>query len=144
MLLYCEYGLRIGDNASVFMLTACCWRMSKLLLLDVKQARDHHVREADAAEQAHMDDEINVRLFWSCYVLDPFVGSGVDSNLCWPRPLSDVLFPSDDHEFSCRTPGPAVTSSDEFSVSCGLRAQFCRIVGLRTQALRHENHPHPI
>lgn len=78
MILYSEYGLRVGDNAFVYMLVGCCTRMCRLLRLDVEDPNLAPV--AFSPEQRTRRESLR-RLMWSCYILDSFVGAGVDTNL---------------------------------------------------------------
>ncbi|KAF4470504.1 Alkaline phosphatase [Fusarium albosuccineum] len=80
MVLYSEYGLRIGDNAFVYMLVGSCTRMSRLLRLD---AEDPQPEPRPLSPKELTKRESLRRLMWSCYILDSFVGAGVDGNLSW-------------------------------------------------------------
>ncbi|KAL2672211.1 hypothetical protein Neosp_012912 [[Neocosmospora] mangrovei] len=90
MVLYAEYGLRVGDNAFVYMLVGSCTRMSRLLRLDTE---DPQGDSSPLSSQRLTKRESIRRLMWSCYILDSFVGAGVDGNLSWaanvpPLPLA--------------------------------------------------------
>ncbi|KAI0145755.1 hypothetical protein F4776DRAFT_373660 [Hypoxylon sp. NC0597] len=139
MVLYSEYGLRIGDHSFVFMLSGCCYRMSRLLRLDIEPHRTYPMTSpTDITIQ-----ESQRRLLWSCYLLDSFIGSGVDSNLCWVDHAPSIRLPCKGPDFTNQlwtTPayleidkGRQLITDTEFD----LRGQIIRVAYLRTQILRY-------
>ncbi|KAI1410536.1 fungal-specific transcription factor domain-containing protein [Hypoxylon sp. FL1857] len=139
MVLYCEYGVRTGDNAFVFMLSGCCYRMSRLLRLDVEPHATYPITSpTDITTQ-----ESQRRLLWSCYILDSFIGSGVESNLCWLRHTPIIPLPCKDSNFTNRlwTPPVYLEIDQEHgpgtATEVDLRGQITRIAYMRTQILRY-------
>ncbi|CAI4214192.1 unnamed protein product [Parascedosporium putredinis] len=111
MVLYAEYGLRIGDNAFVYMIVGCCTRMSRLLRMDEEDRRrsDGLLDDNDDIHgEALTRRESKRRLMWSCYILDSFVGAGVDGNLSWATDLPNIPLACSERNFLHRTNNPPV------------------------------------
>ncbi|KAL1878122.1 hypothetical protein VTK73DRAFT_8002 [Phialemonium thermophilum] len=139
MVLYCEYGIRIGDHAFVFMLTGCCTRMSRLFRID-SENDSLATRTAPTPTEATRRESIR-RLLWSCYILDSIIGSGVEGNLSWIHRGPDIPLPCPESDFSGQTASDPVGlgmegSPHELSVAgIDIRGHVARIVFLRTQVL---------
>ncbi|OTA81399.1 hypothetical protein M434DRAFT_211175 [Hypoxylon sp. CO27-5] len=139
MVLYSEYGLRVGDHSFVFMLSGCCYRMSRLLRLDIEPHRTYPTTSpTDITIQ-----ESQRRLLWSCYLLDSFIGSGVDSNLCWVDHAPAIPLPCKDSDFTNQLwITPTYLEIDRrhqlrTDTEVDLRGQIIRITYIRTQILRY-------
>ena len=138
LVLYCEYGLRTGDNAFVFMLTGCCCRMARLLRLDMERSENPE----DLSPGEITKQESCRRLMWSCYILDSFVGAGVEENLCWVEGAPEIPLPSGDTSFLNQTQTSRVFLEvdrnllNPLGTDTDIRGQIVRIMYLRTQVLR--------
>ncbi|PKS12422.1 hypothetical protein jhhlp_000628 [Lomentospora prolificans] len=138
MVLYAEYGLRIGDNAFVYMIVGCCTRMSRFLRMDEEDSRPD---SPEIHGEALTRRESKRRLMWSCYILDSFVGAGVDGNLSWVTDIPNIPLACSERNFLHRTNNPPVYAEVDRRLHSltptGLRGNICRVVYIRTQILRH-------
>jgi len=120
-----------------FLLTGCCYRMSRLLGLD--HAQDgHQVYDASQA----CDEESRRRLVWSCFILDSIVSSGVDANSSWkdsypkiPLPVPDTDFVSQNASRVRNSLTLEMYSGREKELSLDVRSQTIYLVYLRTRVL---------
>ena len=137
MVLYAEYGLRIGDNAFVYMIVGCCTRMSRFLRMDEEDSRPD---SPEIHGEALTRRESKRRLMWSCYILDSFVGAGVDGNLSWVTDIPNIPLACSERNFLHRTNNPPVYAEVDRRLHSltptGLRGNICRVVYIRTQILR--------
>ncbi|KAJ5919869.1 hypothetical protein N7454_009704 [Penicillium verhagenii] len=150
ILLY-DHDLRVGSYASAFMLSGMTARMSQALQLNLEKSADvlsqHSVSSA-------ITNETRRRLMWSCYLLDSWVGSGVNQlTLLEDRDLK-IQLPCHSQNFSlgimCLTetldegeilsfvPREQVPLSP--SQNMGIEAYFIRLVSIRKKVLRYVKH----
>ncbi|KAJ5815698.1 hypothetical protein N7474_007475 [Penicillium riverlandense] len=152
ILLY-DHDLRIGSYASAFMLSGITSRMSQALQLNLEHSADVLCLKAESSSSAVVN-ETRRRLMWSCYVMDSWVGSGVNQlTLLEDRDLK-IQLPCDGHNFSLGI--PCITELlDEGKVlgfvpsnhipphpaqNMGIEAYFIRLVSLRKKVLRYVKH----
>lgn len=148
LLLVCEYGSLMVENAIIFTLVGCCYRLVRLMKLDAEATEESTTSAANLADQ-----ETRRRLLWACYVLDANVGSGVEANLCWQRPPAQVPMPQRDSDFTNQLKSQAVyiDANGDFHpndlTALGLQAYAIRLMYLRTKVLKlirlHNVHPVP-
>jgi hypothetical protein len=136
LLLFCEYSIRTGQNATVFMLAGCCHRMSRLLHLDSEAPTDKSPLSPTMFESRR-------RILWSCYLLDAMVGAGVDENLAWTSSAPEIRLPCAEIEFLHQKPSTSAMleiDSNQASTATAelcLRAHLIRVSFLRSQTLRY-------
>ncbi|KAJ5609294.1 hypothetical protein N7528_009861 [Penicillium herquei] len=150
ILLY-EHDLRIGSYASAFMLSSMTARMSQALQLNLENSADVLCTKPEASP---INTETRRRLMWSCYLLDSWVGSGVNQlTLLEDRDLK-IQLPCHSHNFSlgisCITEtmdhGKALSFipndqvPPEPSQNMGIEAYFIRLVSIRKKVLRYVKH----
>lgn len=129
MLLH-EHELRVGNYASAFMLTGLAVRMSQALGLNAADRRQHS-SIAETPPPSYY--ESRHRLMWSVFVLDAWVGSGVDELTMIHESNIHVALPASESDFIMdleRSPGPSSTRHID------LEAQFILLIGLRKAVLR--------
>ncbi|KAJ5947725.1 hypothetical protein N7466_000740 [Penicillium verhagenii] len=150
ILLY-DHDLRVGSYASAFMLSGMTARMSQALQLNLEKSADvlsqHSVSSA-------ITNETRRRLMWSCYLLDSWVGSGVNQlTLLEDRDLK-IQLPCHSQNFSlgiiCLTEtldeGEILSFVPREQVplspcqNMGIEAYFIRLVSIRKKVLRYVKH----
>ena len=146
ILLY-DHDLRIGCYASAFMLSGMTARMSQALQLNLENSADLLSIEAGPCS---IRNEARRRLMWSCYLLDSWVGSGVNQlTLLEDRDLR-IQLPCHSHNFSLGIPCITETLEKGKMLSCasnqrtpldpcpnmGIEAYFIRLVSSRKKVLR--------
>ncbi|KAH0492059.1 hypothetical protein TgHK011_007026 [Trichoderma gracile] len=129
----------MDQHALAFVVFGCCLRIMRLLSLD------SHKKVLDAPGLAQMTQlEIERRLLWSCYLLDSFLGGGVDGNLYWkddfpsvPLPCSDANFIAQEQYISDLN-APRLSTFEIFTDRSylNLRSHTIYLVQLRTRVLR--------
>ncbi|KAJ5745287.1 hypothetical protein N7520_010469, partial [Penicillium odoratum] len=150
ILLY-DHDLRIGSYASAFMLSGMTARMSQALQLNLENSADVLCQKSDSSA---ITNETRRRLMWSCYLLDSWVGSGVNQlTLLEDRDLK-IQLPCHSQNFSlgilCLTEtldeGETLSFVPRDQVppgSCenmGIEAYFIRLVSIRKKVLRYVKH----
>lgn len=105
MILCCEYALRTAQYTTIFMLSACCCRMARLLQLDVEGT----LASPEFSEPAQVTKrECQRRVLWSCFVFDSIAASGIQQDLYWDRVVPAVRLPCGEAEFLQRREGSAM------------------------------------
>lgn len=158
MTLLCEYALYMGQHALAFVIMGCCYRSLRLLSLDAPEQQTGITEPAEHGDSDDVSDESRAleitrvesgrRLVWSCYVLDSFIGAGVDENLEWRDHPPRVALPCDDHSFVAQVvsapPRYLPLADNSFSDGEGeslralnLRSQIVQLAQLRTRVLRY-------
>ncbi|KAJ5307544.1 hypothetical protein N7476_008200 [Penicillium atrosanguineum] len=147
ILLY-DHDLRIGSYASAFMLSGITARMSQALQLNLENSADVLCAKS---ESSPVDNEARRRSMWSCYVMDSWVGSGVNQlTLLEDRDLK-IQLPCHSHNFSLGVPCITETleegkvlgfiSRDDVpsfpAQNMGIEAYFIRLVSSRKKVLRY-------
>lgn len=129
------------------MLSGMTARMSQALQLNLENSADVLCTKLDSSA---IENEARRRLMWSCYLLDSWVGSGVNQlTLLEDRDLK-IQLPCHSHNFSLGI--PCVTETlDEAKVlsfisneqipndpcqNMGIEAYFIRLVSVRKKVLR--------
>ncbi|KAJ5735955.1 uncharacterized protein N7483_001080 [Penicillium malachiteum] len=150
ILLY-EHDLRIGSYASAFMLSSMTARMSQALQLNLEISADVLCTKP---ESSSINTETRRRLMWSCYLLDSWVGSGVNQlTLLEDRDLK-IQLPCHSHNFSLGISCITETMKNEKVLSfipndqvppdpsqnMGIEAYFIRLVSIRKKVLRYVKH----
>jgi hypothetical protein len=138
MVLISEYSMRVEEHTLSFITWGCAYQIMRLLSLDSAQRPNspNTPRESTVTE-------IERRLLWSCFILDSFIGSGIDGNLRWRDEAPRIPLPCSDHSFLEQTqslaqerlPSEAFNSSSILA-KLDLRTQVIYLAYLRTQALR--------
>ncbi|KAJ5684534.1 uncharacterized protein N7477_000879 [Penicillium maclennaniae] len=142
-----DHDLRIGSYASAFILSGITARMSQALQLNLEKSADVLCAKS---ESSSIDNEARRRSMWSCYVMDSWVGSGVNQlTLLEDRDLK-IQLPCHSHNFSLGVPCITETldegkvlgfiSKDEIppfpAQNMGIEAYFIRLVSSRKKVLR--------
>ncbi|KAL6874322.1 hypothetical protein HDV57DRAFT_504481 [Trichoderma longibrachiatum] len=139
MVLICEHSVAMDRHALAFVVFGCCLRIMRLLSLDSRK------KVSDAPELAQMTRlETERRLLWSCYLLDSFLGGGVDGNLFWKDDFPCVPLPCSDASFIAQEPcisdlnAPRLSTFEIFPDRSylNLRSHTVYLVQLRTRVLR--------
>lgn len=137
MILICEYAMYLDQHALAYVIFGCCYRIMQLLSLDSEE-----LPETGRVIQS-VQAEAERRVVWSCYILDSFLGSGVDSNLSWrtdlptiPLPISDVDFAKEEllnnGELMSAKTVDMIPVESELSVRC----HIVYLMRFRTKVLR--------
>lgn len=147
VLLY-DHDLRIGSYASAFILSSITARISQALQLNLESSADVLCTKSDSA--CPIANESRRRLMWSCYIMDSWVGSGVNQLTLLEDKDLKIQLPCHSHHFSLGT--PCITETlDEGKVlgfipreqphfsptqNMGIEAYFIRLVSIRKRVLR--------
>lgn len=149
ILLY-DHDLRIGSYASAFMLSGITARMSQALQLNLENSADVLCQKSDSTT---ITSETRRRLMWSCYLLDSWVGSGVNQlTLLEDRDLK-IQLPCHSQNFTlgilCLTETlhegetlsfvPRDQIPPDPAQHMGIEAYFIRLVSIRKKVLRSVN-----
>ncbi|KAL6886829.1 hypothetical protein GGI43DRAFT_388582 [Trichoderma evansii] len=138
MVLICEHSISMDQHALAFVIFGCCVRIMRLLGLDsLKKA-------TVPSGLAHTTQlEIERRLLWSCYLMDSFLGGGVDGNLYWkddfpsvPLPCSDASFIAQEQYPDFEPPKLSTFELYPDRSYLNLRSHTIYLVQLRTRVLR--------
>ncbi|KAJ5365265.1 hypothetical protein N7517_008151 [Penicillium concentricum] len=143
ILLY-DHDLRIGSYASAFILSSITARISQALQLNLESS-------ADLNSICPIANESKRRLMWSCYVMDSWVGSGVNQLTLLEDKDLKIQLPCHSHNFSLGTPcitevldeGKALgfisREQNQFqpAQNMGIEAYFIRLVSIRKRVLRY-------
>ncbi|KAM0454348.1 hypothetical protein ACHAPV_008427 [Trichoderma viride] len=138
MVLICEYSIFMDQHALAFVIFGCCVRIMRLLGLDSPK------KAAVPSGLAHMTRlETERRLLWSCYLMDSFLGGGVDGNLIWkddfpcvPLPCSDASFVAQEQYADFEAPKLSAFELYPDRSYLNLRSHTIYLVQLRTRVLR--------
>ncbi|OQD90498.1 hypothetical protein PENANT_c001G02457 [Penicillium antarcticum] len=151
ILLY-DHDLRIGSYASAFMLSGVTARMSQALQLNLESSSDILCNEPDSS--CPVTNESKRRLMWSCYVMDSWVGSGVNQLTLLEDKDLKIQLPCHSHNFSLGTACITETLDEEKVLgfipreqtpsrpaqNMGIEAYFIRLVSSRKKVLRYVKH----
>ena len=144
-----DHELRIGRFASAFMLSGVSARMAQALQMNVEFSTDVLCTQpSDGPSPAAR--EARRRLMWSCYVMDAWVGSGVDQLTLLNDDDVKLQLPCTDRHFVRQTPpvtetlepGRVLKFLSEQSVdsspaeNMGMAAYFVRLTAYRKRVLR--------
>ena len=123
------------------MIATCCSQMSRLLRLDSRITYEPLATEHTFKTQ--LDRQTRIRLFWSCYILDMLMASGVES-LTNTKMTPTVPLPCCGQDFTLGTPYDyQLLTSQEcgFPVNqagrIGVEVCFLRLIYLRSYILRY-------
>ncbi|CAI7596646.1 unnamed protein product [Penicillium bialowiezense] len=146
ILLY-DHDLRVGSYASAFILSGITARISQALQLNLESSADIL---CDSKSTSPITNESKRRMMWSCYVMDSWVGSGVNQLTLLEDKDLKIQLPCHSHNFSLGT--PCITETlDEGKVlgfisqehipfqpaqNMGIEAYFIRLVSIRKRVLR--------
>ncbi|KAL6690929.1 hypothetical protein J3F84DRAFT_397951 [Trichoderma pleuroticola] len=138
MVLICEHSISMDQHALAFVVFGCCVRIMRLLSLDSPK------KVPAAPGLAQMTQlETERRLLWSCYILDSFLGGGVDGNLYWkddfpcvPLPCSDANFVAQEQYLDFNAPKLSTFELLADRSFLNLRSHTIYLVQLRTRVLR--------
>lgn len=132
--------MRTDDHALAFVIWGCAYQIMRLLSLDLSPPEGH--RELEATINP-IEKESQKRLLWSCFILDSFIGSGIDENLRWRGDVPAVSLPCSDHEFleqrRPHTQGRLYLkdlNSPSIFENFDLRSHMIYLSSMRTQVLR--------
>jgi len=147
ILLY-DHDLRVGSYASAFILSGITSRISQALQLNLESSAD--VLCADSDSKCPITNESKRRLMWSCYVMDSWVGSGVNQLTLLEDKDLKIQLPCNSYNFSLGT--PCITEILEEgkilgfipreqiylqpAQNMGIEAYFIRLVSIRKRVLR--------
>ncbi|UNI18320.1 hypothetical protein JDV02_004594 [Purpureocillium takamizusanense] len=141
-----EHELRIGNYAAAFMITGLAVRFAQGLQLNVEQ-QVVHARVSPAKVMPSLYESCR-RVMWSVYVMDSWVGSGVDELTMLDDKNINIQLPAPESDFVLETPRatllPQLPSGGSFrttrSGELDLEAHFVVMVGLRKRILRVVKH----
>ncbi|KAJ5988597.1 hypothetical protein N7481_003807, partial [Penicillium waksmanii] len=150
ILLY-DHDLRIGSYASAFMLSGMTARMSQALQLSLESSADVLCSKSDSSPVVN---EARRRLMWSCYVMDSWVGSGVNQLTLLEDRDVKIQLPCHSHNFILGIPCITETldagkvlnfvSDNQIppdpSQNMGIESYFIRLVSSRKKVLRYVKH----
>ncbi|KAJ5823869.1 hypothetical protein N7447_006209 [Penicillium robsamsonii] len=148
ILLY-DHDLRIGSYASAFILSGVTARISQALQLNLESSADVLCTQSDST--CPISNESKRRLMWSCYVMDSWVGSGVNQLTLLEDKDLKIQLPCHSHNFSLGTPCitevldegkvlgfiPREHSHFQPAQNMGIEAYFIRLVSIRKRVLRY-------
>jgi len=139
-----EHELRIGNYAAAFMITGLAVRFAQGLQLNVEQ-QVVRARVSPAKVMPSLYESCR-RVMWSVYVMDSWVGSGVDEltmlddkniNIQLPAPESDFVLETPRATVLPQLPSDACFRTTSRSDDLDLEAHFVLMVGLRKRILRY-------
>ncbi|KAL3962913.1 hypothetical protein ACCO45_004436 [Purpureocillium lilacinum] len=142
-----EHELRIGNYAAAFMITGLAVRFAQGLQLNVEQ-QVVRARVSPAKVMPSLYESCR-RVMWSVYVMDSWVGSGVDEltmlddkniNIQLPAPESDFVLETPRATVLPQLPSDACFRTTSRSDDLDLEAHFVLMVGLRKRILRVVKH----
>ncbi|KAM0248846.1 hypothetical protein ACHAQJ_009278 [Trichoderma viride] len=138
MILICEYSIFMDQHALAFVVFGCCVRIMRLLSLDSPKKASV---SAGLVQMTQLETER--RLVWSCYLMDSFLGGGVDGNLYWkddfpcvPLPCSDTSFIAQEQYNDFEAPRLDTFELFPDRSYLNLRSHTIYLVQLRTRVLR--------
>ncbi|KAK4067302.1 transcriptional regulator family: Fungal Specific TF [Trichoderma aggressivum f. europaeum] len=138
MVLICEHSISMDQHALAFVVFGCCVRIMRLLSLDSPKKVP---ASPGLAQMTQLEAER--RLLWSCYILDSFLGGGVDGNLYWkddfpcvPLPCSDANFVAQEQYLDFNAPKLSTFELFPDRSYLNLRSHTIYLVQLRTRVLR--------
>lgn len=148
MVLLHEHELRVGNYANAFMLTGLCVRMAQALQINLESSAD--ILCVRPQELSATSKEARRRLMWSIYVMDAWVGSGVDALTLIDEANVKIQLPCSDQRFNYQEPCimemlqcgkylPFVSPKDRMKgpvENLDLHGHFIRLVNLRKKVLR--------
>ena len=144
-----DHELRIGNYASAFILTGLVSRMAQALQINLEYSSDIMCTESTPAPSAS-EKEARRRLMWSCYVMDNWVGSGVDQLTLLSSNDLHIQLPCDEQSFLLSVPViteilepghvlkffPQELRRNQRADNLDMLAYFVRISELRKKVLR--------
>ncbi|CAG8374419.1 unnamed protein product [Penicillium salamii] len=150
ILLY-DHDLRVGSYASAFILSGLTARISQALQLNLESSVDIL---CDTKSNSPITNESKRRIMWSCYVMDSWVGSGVNQLTLLEDKDLKIQLPCHSHNFSLGTPcitevleegrvlGFISQEQIQFrpAENMGIEAYFIRLVSIRKRVLRYVKH----
>jgi hypothetical protein len=138
MILISEYATRFDQHALAFITWGCSYQIMRLLGFDSPERSARPVSPTDIRR-----NETKRRLLWSCFILDSYIGSGIDANLRWKEEVPAVFLPSSDHSFLEQDllDAPTLATVELFNSpdslkQMNLRSQVTYLFHVRTQVLR--------
>ncbi|KIM98673.1 hypothetical protein OIDMADRAFT_127853, partial [Oidiodendron maius Zn] len=148
-----DYDVRIGNYASAFMISATCTRMAQALQVNLEHSADVLCTLPSSTISA-CSKEARRRLMWSCYIMDSWVGSGVDQLTILDEKDIKIQLPCHSRNFHLQKPCITETMErgkvldflledaipDNPAENMGLMAYFIRLVELRKRVLRYVKH----
>ncbi|KAJ5672943.1 hypothetical protein N7507_002070, partial [Penicillium longicatenatum] len=146
-----DHDLRVGSYTSAFMLSGMTARMSQALQLNLENSADMLCQELNSTT---IINETKRRLMWSCYLLDSWVGSGVNQLTLLEDHDLKIQLPCHSQNFSlgilCLTETlhegqtlsfvPLDQVPPDPSQNMGIEAYFIRLVSTRKKILRYVKH----
>ncbi|KAJ5773054.1 hypothetical protein N7457_007950 [Penicillium paradoxum] len=148
ILLY-DHDLRVGSYASAFILSGITARISQALQLNLESSADILCTRPNS--NSPITNESKRRLMWSCYVMDSWVGSGVNQLTLLEDKDLEIQLPCHSHNFSLGIPCiteildvgkilafiPREQIYFQAAQNMGIEAYFIRLVGIRKRVLRY-------
>lgn len=148
-----EHELRVGNYTNAFVLTGLGVRMAQALSLNVESPFENIT--SNSGTKFITTGESKRRLMWSIYIMDSWVGSGVDELTLLEEADIHIQLPCNDKSFNAQQPRivealqPGTYSSfvgfgegsRELMEPLDLRGEFIRLVSLRRRVLRYAFKP---
>ncbi|KAH9209569.1 fungal-specific transcription factor domain-containing protein [Leptodontidium sp. 2 PMI_412] len=148
-----DHEIRIGNYSSAFTLSGACVRMAQALQLNLEYSADILCTKS-ISSPSPCSREARRRLMWSIYVMDSWVGSGVDQLTLLNDFDLKIQLPCHERNFNLQIPGITETLEEgnvlpfipqhqrppQPKDNMGLMAYFARLVCIRKKVLRHVKH----
>lgn len=142
-----EHELRVGNYANAFMLTGLGVRMAQALQINIEESSDILCTSGQGSSATTR--EAKRRLMWSIYIMDSWVGSGVDELTLINEADLKIQLPCSDQSFDLQKPRivetlhpgtflPFISPSDHIQdkvESIDLHGNFIRLVSIRRKVL---------
>jgi hypothetical protein len=149
VLLY-DHQLRIGNYAGAFMLSGTTARMAQALQINLEYSADVLCTDPAGPVTAN-GKESRRRLMWSCYIIDSWVGSGVDQLTLLDECDIKIQLPCIERNFLQKVPCvtetitegqvlkflPGGLSTSNAADNLGMTAYFIRLAEIRKKVLRY-------
>ncbi|KFY17442.1 hypothetical protein V492_00691 [Pseudogymnoascus sp. VKM F-4246] len=148
VLLY-DHELRVGNYSGAFMISGAATRMLQALQINLEYSTD--ILCTEPSNMPFCVRESRRRLMWGCYVVDSWVGSGVDQLTLIADCDVKVQLPCHERNFVQQIPNVTETLTRgqvlkfiprelrplDPTMNMGIAAYFARITGIRKKILRY-------
>jgi hypothetical protein len=143
-----DHELRTGNYANAFMLTATAVRMAQALQVNIEHSTDILCNSPSPSPSAS-SKESRRRLMWSCFIMDCWVGSGVDQLTLLDERDINIQLPCQEQNFILQI--PCITETIDGKMldflgedtrparavdNMGLLAFFIQLTSLRKRVLK--------
>lgn len=132
-----DYELRVGNYSSAFIITGLTVRLAQCLQLNVELGN-----ETASPRFSPAVNESRRRLMWSVYIMDCWVGSGVDELTLLSDADISINLPCGENNFileRIEVTAQSIPFNENFGLhaeNLDIAAQFVRLMSIRKRALR--------